>query len=282
MTDAIDLDAYFARIGYDGPREPTLPVLQALHRLHPRAIPFENLDVLLGRRVRLDLASVQAKLVAGRRGGYCFEHNNLFSAVLKAMGFAVTDLAARVLWGRPEGAAAARTHRLLRVETPDGPYQADVGFGGITQTAPLPFHAGAELDTGSGAFRLAPAPGGDGNEWRLEFRLPAGWAPVYQLAHTPHHPIDYELSNWFVSTHPDSPFVSNLMAAWVAEDGRYALMNNALSVYPDAGGVERRELSARELEALMHDTFGVARPVDADALSALYDRLAEKGNVERR
>ena len=100
--DGPDLDAYFARIGYRGPREATLDVLKQLHALHPRAIAFENLDSFLGRPVRLDLASLEQKLVHARRGGYCFEQNTLFWKVLTALGFSVTGLAARVLWNQPE------------------------------------------------------------------------------------------------------------------------------------------------------------------------------------
>ncbi len=267
MSESIDLDAYFRRIGYDGPREPTLTVLRDLHHLHPRAIPFENLDVLLGRGVRVDIGSIQDKLVRGRRGGYCFEHNHLFSAVLKALGFEVTDLAARVQWNRPEGAATPRTHRLVKVRTFEGVYQADVGFGGLTQTAPLRLEAGAE----DGGYCLVAV----GDELQLQFRLPAGWAPVYQFDETPQQAADYELANWFVSTHPSSPFLSSLLAAWVGPGRRYALYNRELSVYPEAGGAEKRELTPAEVEALLHETFGLARPDGAD-LAAIYARLPRK------
>src|SRR3569833_2173804 len=115
MTEALDLDAYFARIGYTGPREPTLAVLRELHLLPPRTIPFENLDVLLGRGVRIDLGSIQSKLVDGGSGGE------------------VTEMAARVQWGRPEALLGPRTHRFSKGETEEGPFHADVGFGGNTQ-----------------------------------------------------------------------------------------------------------------------------------------------------
>src|SRR5688572_5787925 len=97
----LDLDAYFERIGHRGPRPATLDTLAAIHALHPAAIPFENLDPFLGRPVRLDLPSLERKLVDERRGGYCFEHNLLLAAVLRRLGFAVTGLAARVLWNQP-------------------------------------------------------------------------------------------------------------------------------------------------------------------------------------
>src|SRR5215472_1033665 len=99
MTSTLDLDSYFRRIGFDGEAKPEFATLAAIHALHAAAIPFEGIDPLIGRPVRLDLASLQAKLVASRRGGYCFEHNVLFKAVLEAIGFDVTGLAGRVAWG---------------------------------------------------------------------------------------------------------------------------------------------------------------------------------------
>src|SRR5689334_4410545 len=97
----VDLDAYFARIGYSGPQTATASTLHAIHALHPAAIPFENLDPVLGKPVRLDQDSLQRKLIWARRGGYCFEQNCLFKAVLEQLGFAVTGLAAREVWMAP-------------------------------------------------------------------------------------------------------------------------------------------------------------------------------------
>src|SRR5690606_2958476 len=137
MSDTIDLDAYMARIGYDGPRTPTLETLRALHRLHPAAIAFENLDPLLGRPVPIDRVSLENKLVHAGRGGYCFEHNLLFSHVLRALGYRINEHAARVVWNRPEGVRAQRSHLLLVVDIDGTRYLADVGFGGNVLTAPL-------------------------------------------------------------------------------------------------------------------------------------------------
>src|SRR5262245_12466747 len=116
MSVAIDIDAYFQRIGYSGERTPTLDTLRAIHVRHPEAIPFENLNPWLGWPVRLDAPSLEQKLVRDGRGGYCYEHNLLLIHVLKAMGFQVMGLAARVLWNAPEGTVTARTHMLLLVD----------------------------------------------------------------------------------------------------------------------------------------------------------------------
>ena len=115
MQNAIDLTAYLERVGYAGPREPTLGGIAGIVAAHATAIPFENIDPLLGRGVRLDTGSLVAKLVDAGRGGYCFEHNTLLLHALRALGFQVEGLAARVLWGRPESDPTARSHMLLRV-----------------------------------------------------------------------------------------------------------------------------------------------------------------------
>jgi N-hydroxyarylamine O-acetyltransferase len=142
MSHTVNLENYFTRIGYKGPRAATLEVLQELHKLHPRAIPFENLNPLTHRAVKLDLESVEQKLIAQKRGGYCFEQNALFANVLTQLGFNITPLLGRVLWGRESGAIPPRTHMVLRVDIKDEAWIADVGFGSMTLTAPLRLIAG--------------------------------------------------------------------------------------------------------------------------------------------
>src|SRR5579862_8685786 len=153
LPEAPDLEAYCRRIGYAGPRTATFDTLAALHRLHPQAIPFENLDTLLKRPVALGAAAFERKMMSGGRGGWCFEHNLLLGGVLEALGFGVTGYAARVLWGVPEGVTRARTHMLLGVDC-DQPYIADVGFGGLTLTGPLRLVADVEQATPHETFRL--------------------------------------------------------------------------------------------------------------------------------
>lgn len=138
MPSPFNLDAYLERIGYKGPQSATPGTLEAVHALHPAAIAFENLSPLLGSPVMLDADSLQAKLVAGRRGGWCFEQNTLFRHALEALGFSVTSLAARVVWNAPTGAPIGpRSHMLLLVDLKGLPWIADVGFGGNVLTAPL-------------------------------------------------------------------------------------------------------------------------------------------------
>ena len=133
----VDLDAYFARIGYSGPREANLATLSQIHVLHAAAIPFEALSPFIGEPVSLDPAAIQAKLVKGGRGGWCFEQNLLLYHVLSTLGFEVKRLAARVRWNVPPNVMTARSHCLMQVTLEGERYIADVGFGGLTLTAPL-------------------------------------------------------------------------------------------------------------------------------------------------
>ena len=256
MTDdaLIDLDAYFARIGYDGPRTATLDTLKAIHYAQALSIPFENLDVLAKRPINLDLASLQKKLVAEKRGGYCFEVNALFMAALRQLGFKVTPFIGRVRWMAPEEAEAGRTHMLLRVDLPEGPFIADAGFGGLTMTAPIRFQTDAEQDTPHEPRRLLRH--GDGFE--LQGRLGDKWAPIYRFTEEVQTRTDYELSSWYTSTHPSSIFVQFLIVARPFPDRRVTLFNTDLTIRHLDGRVETRRLDTpEEIAAALDEYFGL-------------------------
>jgi N-hydroxyarylamine O-acetyltransferase len=194
----LDLDAYFQRIAYAGNREPTRATLDALHLAHATHIPFENLDILLGRPIRLDLASLQAKLVAGRRGGYCFEQNRLFAAALEALGFAVTPLAARVRFGTTS--ILPRTHMTLEVD--GGQVLADVGsvFSACCSQVSLE-QTGASRQF-AWTYRVADEAG----LRVLQLRRRGLDRPLCVHARAA-LPADYEMANHYTSTHPSSRFV---------------------------------------------------------------------------
>jgi N-hydroxyarylamine O-acetyltransferase len=265
----LDLDAYCQRIDYAGSREPTLATLRALQARHPLAIPFENLDSVAGIGVRLDLESLQAKLVQARRGGYCFEHNLLFAHVLTALGFQVTALAARVLWDRPTGEPGARTHMLLLVQLGEGEYLSDVGFGGLTPTAPLRLDPDIEQLTPHEPCRVVRR----GREFVMEARVAAQWRPLYRFDLQPQQPIDIEQLNFYVAGHPESPMLGRLLAARAAPDRRFALRNGTLTVHHLTGEQEQRQMTnVAELRATLSDVFGVAVPAGA-TLDAALQRL---------
>ncbi|HEY4802450.1 MAG TPA: arylamine N-acetyltransferase [Paraburkholderia sp.] len=287
MTDLttryeLDLDPYFARIGYDGPRAATLAVLRELHRLHPLAIPFENLDPLAGRRVSIQLPDIVAKLVTQRRGGYCFEHNTLLAHVLMQLGFTVTPLAARVLYGREPDARTPRTHMLLRVEADGDAWLVDGGFGAQTLRAPLSFSTDAEQPTPHEPARLVTL---SVNERKLQLHDGENWIDLYRFELTPAEWVDYEMANWYTSASPDSFFTFSLIACIAREGGRAILFNERFTERDAQGRVseERTIANGEELAQCLRERFGIdlargdaAQRFDADALFARMSTHAGK------
>ena len=241
--------------------------LSHLHAAHVDAIPFEGLDPLLGRPVNLDIASVQAKLVDSRRGGYCFEQNTLFKAALEALGFKVTGLAGRVRWmSPPDSPPGPREHMMLKVDLPEGRYLADVGFGACVLDSPLQFRAGIEQRTAMGTYRLGEADG----VFSLTAKQPGGWRAMYVFNLEPQIPSDYQLGNWYTSTHPSMPFRNVLIMERVSADRRYKLINNRFAIEARDGEVaaEQELGSAEELRRVLDESFGVTPPVPVEELFA--------------
>jgi N-hydroxyarylamine O-acetyltransferase len=269
MTAAIDLDAYFQRIGYKGARTPTLETLRAIHVRHTETIAFENLNPLLGWPVPLDPASLQQKMVRDGRGGYCFEHNILFKHALDTLRFRVTGLAARVLWGAAENTVTARTHMLLHVDLDGQPYIVDVGFGGVTLTGPLRLETDIEQATPHEPFRLLKA----NDEFIEQVNIRGDWVSLYRFNLQENLLPDYEVTNWYLSNHPGSRFVTGLLAARPAPDRRYALMNNQFAVHHLNGHTERRLLAnADEMRETLEGAFRLTLP-DTPDLDELLARL---------
>jgi len=272
MPDSIDLPAYLSRIGLPAaPAAPTRAALQALVLHHVQAIAFENLNPFAGLPVSLAPEDVQRKLVQDRRGGYCYEHNQLFGAALRALGFRVDDLSARVLWNRPDDAITPRSHMLLAVHLDEGPCVVDVGFGGQTPTGVLRLQADTPQDTPHGPFRLRH----DAGDWRLQSRVQGDWRTLYRFDLQPAYPVDYEVSNYYLSTHPASHFVTSLVAARPTPQGRLALLNRDFTVYRlDGTSTRRRLATTAEIRAVLQGEFGLALP-DAPALDRRLDALPQ-------
>jgi N-hydroxyarylamine O-acetyltransferase len=251
--NGFDLDGYIARINYHGPREPNAQTLAALHIAHLGAIPFENIDVILGRGVPLDIESLQAKLVRGRRGGYCFEHNTLFAAALGQLGFAVTTLEARV---RPPGATHTlpRTHMVLRVDIDGRALLADVGFGGDGPLEPVALD-GEGVAQGGDAYRVTS----EGRLKVLQIRRGGEWQDLYAFTLDEALPVDFAVANHYTSTFPESPFVKTLTAQISLLQERRILRGSTLTVRH--GHDEHvRQVAANELIPLLESFFGIRLP----------------------
>ncbi|MBR1151854.1 arylamine N-acetyltransferase [Bradyrhizobium sp. JYMT SZCCT0428] len=271
--DLFDQDAWLGRIGYSGSRAPTLTTLRGLVDAHSSAISYESIDVLLDRAPKLDLASLQRKMIGSRRGGYCFEQNMLFRGGLRSLGFDVTSLQARVVRGLAIDAPRPMFHMVLLVNLPEGTYLADVGFGNLAPTAPLHLVADVEQDTPHEVMRFIRM----GDELTLQSRLGNRWEHIYRVVLLPRVDAEYEICNWFTASHPDSPYRSNLIAARPGLNRtRITLFNARLNVRHATGEAERRMLGDKsEYRDVLTETFGIV--LSDEELSTALNTVAQKG-----
>lgn len=252
-----NLDGYFSRIGYTGIAEPTIETLNAIHRLHAQAIPFENLNPFLRIPVVLDIDSLYAKLVENKRGGYCFEHNLLLMEVLKTIGYNIKGLAARVLWNTPEGALTPRGHMLLLIALGKEHFIADVGFGGLTLTCSLVLKTDIEQRTPHEDFKLIRS----GEDYVMLARVQGIWKRVYSFGLQENFLQDYEVTSWYLSNHPTSHFINGLIAALPFEKGRHVLRNNDFATHFLNGDHYRKNIdNVGELRNILENTFRIVLP----------------------
>jgi N-hydroxyarylamine O-acetyltransferase len=261
-----DLPAYLEHIGFEGVPHADLATLRQLVLRHVLTIPFENLDALTGRRPSLDPAVVERKLLRQRRGGWCFEQNLLLGNALRSVGFAVEDLAARVVWGRAADAVAPRTHRVLNVRAEGRDWIVDAGFGGQTLTGVLDLASQDAQSTPHEPFRL----GRLGTELLMESQVAGQWLPMFRFDLHPQQPIDFEAANFQLVHDPASHFTHGVRASRVTREGRHVLRGFELAFHSLRDGTRRESL--RDAGAVMQalgDVFGI----DTSGLPDLQARL---------
>jgi len=257
VSDSFDVAAYLARIGLAPPARPDLAALVRLHRGHTAAIPFENLDIQMGRAIDLDPASLQAALVARRRGGYCFQQNGLFRLALTAMGFEPRQREARVRRAA-EGRILARTHMVQVVFVEGAEWLVDVGFGGEGIAEPVPLDGTLTVQDGW-TYRIAR----EGRLRVLQRSLHDRWNDLYAFQDDDVYDVDYAVANWYTSTHPESQFVLTLTAQRIVGDTRHVLRNLTYGVASRGGDWQTRTIARSELTALLRDVYGLDVPDDA-------------------
>ncbi|MGM0785508.1 MAG: arylamine N-acetyltransferase family protein [Pseudomonadota bacterium] len=258
----LDLEAYLARLDYRGSLTPSLETLRALQRAHLEAIPFENLEIAIGGEIRLDLASLQDKLVRRRRGGYCHEQNLLFGTVLDRLGFRVVPRGARMLVGEEARRITAMNHTMLVVTVEGRDWLVDVGVGNVGPREPVPVGENVEVRHGRWEYRLERSPVG---LWLLRHRRHDGWFNIYQFGDTSYYRADAETHNYHVSHHPDSPFVRRIVAQHNGAEERLGLADLELTVERPGAEPERRELRAVELPGVLRERFGLALDPEQEA-----------------
>jgi N-hydroxyarylamine O-acetyltransferase len=267
-----NLALYLQRLGFDAPPAPTLETLRQLQLRHTGAFAFENLTTLSGQPVLIDLPSIEQKVLHDGRGGYCYELNNLFLALLQALGFDARGISGRVVMGQPEGAWTARTHRLSLVTLDGVRYITDVGFGGMVPTAPLMLDTPAEQFTPHEPYRIEPHEDG----YTLRANVAGEWRAMYIFDLQRQEDIDYAVGNWYVSTHPESSFARQLMVARTGEGWRRTLNNGSFAIHRIGSETERRQVTdVDELLGLLRSEFDIRVPREA-ALRRVIEGLIQQ------
>lgn len=267
-----DIDGYFSRIGYEGPRGANLENFRTIHRRHAESIPFENLSPFLRIPVDLNIHSLYEKIVLNNRGGYCFEHNLLLMEALRTLGFSVRGLAARVLWNTPEGTITPRGHMLLLIALDEKHFIADVGFGGLTLTAPLLLEEDTVQQTPHEEFKLSRS----GDEYIMLARVQGAWKRVYSFSLQENFLQDYEVTSWYLSNHPTSHFVTGLIAALPFESGRRVLRNGDFATHFLNGDHDRRTIETTdELKKILQNIFRITLP-EVSHTEEYFERLLRR------
>ena len=256
MSEAdFDQAAWLERIGYSGPLTPTLDTLNRLVFAHAHAIAYETLDIMLGRPPTLDLPTLQRKMIVAKRGGYCFEQNMLFREGLRSLGYKITNLQGRVIRGLAIDAPRPAIHMLLQVELPEGLFLADVGFGNLAPTSALLLAPQIEQETPHEIMRFIDV----GGELTLQARLKTGWEHIYRVIPYRRYDGEYEITNWYTATHPNTPYQGNIIVAKPGPNRTRITMYNARVTIRDAGGhSEKRWLTTGdEFRNALRGEFGL-------------------------
>ena len=241
MSDTkFDQKAWLQRIGYTGPVTPTLETLNRLIFAHSHSIAYETLDIMLGRPPKLDVPTLQHKMIVSKRGGYCFEQNMLFRAGLRSVGYKITSLQGRVVRGLAMDAPRPAIHMLLKVDLPEGSYLADVGFGNLAPTCALLLTTQIEQETPHEVMRFIDV----GGELTLQAQLKDGWHHIYRVIPYPRYDAEYEITNWYTATHPETPYQGNIIVAKPGPNrSRITMYNARVTVRGADGSAEKRWLT---------------------------------------
>jgi N-hydroxyarylamine O-acetyltransferase len=268
-----DLALYLQRLGFDTPPAPTLETVRQLQLRHTGVFPFENLTTLSGEPVLIDLPSIEKKVLHAGRGGYCYELNHLYLALLQALGFDARGISGRVVMGQPEGAWPARTHRLSLVSLDGVRYISDVGFGGMVPTAPLLLDSTDEQLTPHESYRIEQHADG----YTLRARVAGEWRAMYIFDLQRQEDVDYTVGNWYVSTHPESPFARQLMVARTGEGWRRTLNNGSFAIHRMGRDSERRQVAdVQELIGVLESEFDIRVPAHGTLMRTLERLIASQ------
>jgi len=249
----LSVEAYLSRIGYSGSAPPTLKTLNALQSKHNESVPYENLDIMNGVPLSLDIPRIYDKVVTRRRGGYCFELNGLFAWLLRRLGFGVTEHFARYL--RDEPVLPMRRHRVILTETEGETYICDAGVGAFVPTFPLRLVHYIEQPQRKDIYRIVPD---DMLGHVVEEKRCGEWLPLFSFTMEKQFgTTDFLTASWYCESHPDSVFKKANMVSMRTPTGRMTLDGRTFKIF-DGDTVNVTEADDNgKFERLLKEYFGI-------------------------
>ncbi|MGA9813242.1 MAG: arylamine N-acetyltransferase [Terriglobales bacterium] len=245
------ISSYLQRVGYTGPRQPIAETLRSLHRAHMFSVPFENLDISLGRKIICEEESFLRKIIERRRGGFCYELNGAFAALLRGLGFEVTLLSGRV--PREDGSSSPEFDHLALLVDLEGPWLADVGFGDLF-TTPVRLEIGQEQEQDGRRFRIVEQDG----RLQLDRTEPDGrWRCQYSFTLVPRSLDEFAPMCHYHQTSPESPFTRRRVCSMATPDGRITISDYKLITTRNGEKQERPLNSEDERQNALQEYFGV-------------------------
>ena len=253
MHDELPIGPYLARIGYTGPVRPTVETLHALQSMHNESVPYENLDIMMGVPLSLEVPALYDKIVTRGRGGYCFELNGLFAWLLRRVGYGVTEHFARFLSEGPP--LPKRRHRVLLVEAEGETYLCDVGIGGCVPTFPLRFEMYAEQPQRRDVYRIVPD---ETLGCVVEEKKHGEWQPLFSFTQERQFgAMDFLTTSWYCESHPDSVFRKANMVSMRTPTGRKTLDGRTFKVFDGDDVTVTEAADEAEFHVLLGQYFGI-------------------------
>lgn len=249
-SEGFDLDAYCTRVNYTGSRELSAATLKGLHFAHVHNVPFENLDIHLGKALSLNPAELFAKIVTRKRGGYCYEVNSFFAMILRAFGFQVQCLLGRVLYGL--SSFRPRSHQLLLVTADNESWIADVGFGSCCLRESMRLTTDVVNEQGPDNFRLKTE---TGHAYILEALLAGRWQDLYEFTLEPFELVDYEPFNYWNSTSPEVRWTKQKVCSLPTPEGRIVAVDWEFKIHSADLTQTVRAMSDEEYRRMLSQYF---------------------------
>lgn len=249
----LDLHAYVRRIGYEGPLDGSADALAGLQERHLHSVPYENLDILKGIPLSLEIEELYDKIVVRRRGGFCFELNRLFGWLLRELGYPVTDLMAR-FWRDEPNPPPKRRHHVLQVQAEGELYLCDVGVGGIVPRRPVKMVEGLEHVQGEERYRLERDPDFG---WMLREWKRGSWEKLYSFTEEPQFPKDFIMPTFWCENAPESIFRIGAMVAMRTKEGRNTVSGEQFRLFTPEGVNSFVPRTKEEYHEALRKYFGI-------------------------